>query len=67
MHDLLMKGAFQGTDPKKAYFVKCDSETITQTDINRGIGNIIVGFAPLIPTEFVVIKITQITQLEAGA
>ncbi len=67
MHDLFMKGAFQGTDPKKAYFVKCDTETTTQNDINRGIVNIIVGFAPLIPTEFVVIKITQMTQLEAGA
>ncbi len=49
MHDLFTKGAFQGTDPKKAYFVKCDSETTTQTDINRGIVNIVVGFAPLIP------------------
>ena len=65
MQDLFVKGAFQGTDPKKAYFVKCDSETTTQTDIDRGIVNIVVGFAPLKPAEFVVIKIQQITQTEA--
>ncbi len=67
MQDLFVKGAFQGTDPKKAYFVKCDSETTTQTDIDRGIVNIVVGFAPLKPAEFVVIKIQQITQTEASA
>jgi len=66
MQDLFVKGAFQGTDPKKAYFVKCDSETTTPTDIDRGIVNILVGFAPLKPAEFVVIKIQQITQTEAG-
>jgi phage tail sheath protein FI len=67
MQDLFVKGAFQGTDPKKAYFVKCDSETTTQTDIDRGIVNILVGFAPLKPAEFVVIKIQQITQTGVGA
>ncbi|MGH9980751.1 MAG: phage tail sheath family protein [Nitrososphaeraceae archaeon] len=66
MQDLFIKGAFQGTDPKKAYFVKCDSETTTQTDIDRGIVNIVVGFAPLKPAEFVVIKIQQITHTEAS-
>jgi hypothetical protein len=66
MQDLFLKGTFQGTDPKKAYFVKCDSETTTQTDINNGIVNIIVGFAPLKPAEFVIIKIQQIIQTEAS-
>jgi uncharacterized protein len=66
MQDLFLKGAFQGTDPKKAYFVKCDSDTTTQTDINNGIVNIIVGFAPLKPAEFVIIKIQQIIQTEAS-
>jgi len=67
MQDLFVKGAFQGTDPKKAYFVKCDSETTTQTDIDRGVVNILIGFAPLKPAEFVVLKIQQINQTEAGA
>lgn len=60
MHNLFRQGAFQGTSPKDAYFVKCDSETTTQADIDLGIVNILVGFAPLKPAEFVVIKISQI-------
>jgi len=60
MHDLFRKGAFQGRTPQDAYFVKCDKETTTQNDINQGIVNIIVGFAPLKPAEFVIITIQQI-------
>lgn len=59
MHDLFRQGAFQGVKPKDAYFVKCDKETTTQSDINRGIVNIVVGFAPLKPAEFVIIKLQQ--------
>jgi phage tail sheath protein FI len=59
MQSLFRQGAFQGTTPRDAYFVKCDSETTTQTDINLGIVNIIVGFAPLKPAEFVVVKLQQ--------
>ncbi len=62
MHGLFRQGAFQGTTPREAYFVKCDSETTTQADIDRGIVNIVVGFAPLKPAEFVVIQIQQITR-----
>lgn len=60
MHNLFRQGAFQGSSPREAYFVKCDSETTTQNDINLGIVNILVGFAPLKPAEFVIIKIQQI-------
>ena len=56
-----LKGAFAGTTPDEAYFVKCDSETTTPTDINNGVVNILVGFAPLEPAEFVVIQIEQLT------
>ena len=59
MNDLFRQGAFQGKTPRDAYFVKCDKETTTQSDINRGIVNIVVGFAPLKPAEFVIIKIQQ--------
>jgi len=59
MHNLFRQGAFQGSSPQNAYFVKCDKETTTQNDINLGIVNIVVGFAPLKPAEFVVIKIQQ--------
>ena len=61
MHNLFRQGAFQGKSPKEAYLVKCDAETTTQNDINQGIVNIIVGFAPLKPAEFVVLKIKQMT------
>jgi uncharacterized protein len=62
MMGLFRQGAFQGATPDQAYFVKCDSETTTQADIDQGIVNIIVGFAPLEPAEFVVITIQQYIQ-----
>lgn len=66
MHNLFRQGAFQGTTPREAYLVKCDRETTTQNDINLGIVNILVGFAPLKPAEFVIIKIQQLAgQVEA--
>ncbi|MDJ0717758.1 MAG: phage tail sheath subtilisin-like domain-containing protein [Prochloraceae cyanobacterium] len=60
MNNLFRQGAFQGKTPSEAYFVKCDKETNPQNDIDRGIVNIIVGFAPLKPAEFVIIKFQQI-------
>jgi phage tail sheath protein FI len=52
-------GAFQGSTPDEAFFVKCDSSTTTQQDIDNGVVNILVGFAPLKPAEFVVLKLSQ--------
>lgn len=66
MQDLFWRGAFQGASPRDAYFVRCDEETTTQYDIDRGIVNIQVGFAPLKPAEFVIISIQQKTA-SAGA
>ena len=60
MQNLFRQGAFQGTTPKDAYLVQCDSTTTTQGDIDRGVVNILVGFAPLYPAEFVVIRIQQL-------
>jgi hypothetical protein len=60
MMGLFRQGAFQGSTPSDAFFVKCDNETTTQADRNLGIVNILVGFAPLKPAEFVVIQIQQI-------
>lgn len=59
MHNLYRQGAFQGQSAREAYFVKCDKETTDQNDINSGRVNILVGFAPLKPAEFVIIKIQQ--------
>lgn len=66
MHNMFRQGAFQGTSPRDAYFVKCDKETTTQNDINLGVVNIIVGFAPLKPAEFVMVNIQQMAgQIQA--
>ena len=63
MQGLFRQGAFQGASPKDAYVVKCDAETTTQADVNAGIVNLFVGFAPLRPAEFVVISLQlQISQ-----
>lgn len=63
MTGLFRQGAFQGSTPDKAFFVKCDGETTTANDRNLGVVNIEVGFAPLKPAEFVVLKIQQIPDL----
>jgi hypothetical protein len=66
MQNLFRQGAFQGRSPREAYSVRCDKETTTQNDIDLGVVNIVVGFAPLKPAEFVVIKLQQIAgQIQA--
>jgi Bacteriophage tail sheath protein len=60
LHTLFRQGAFQGSSAREAYFVKCDKDTTTQADINRGVVNIVVGFAPVKPAEFVIVKIEQL-------
>ncbi|BAP56325.1 putative phage tail sheath protein [Thioploca ingrica] len=59
MMTLYRRGAFQGSSPSQAFFVKCDGETTPQADIDQGIVNVLVGFAPLKPAEFVMVKISQ--------
>jgi phage tail sheath protein FI len=63
---LFRRGAFQGSTPSQGFFVKCDSETTTQADIDAGVVNVLVGFAPLKPAEFVVVKISQKAGLASG-
>jgi hypothetical protein len=68
MLGLFRQHAFQGTTPDEAFQVKCDSTTTTQADIDIGIVNIVVAFAPLRPAEFVIVKITQLAgQARAAA
>ena len=55
--DLFRQGALQGDRPQEAFFVRCDASTMTQQEIDRGIVNLVVGFAPLRPAEFVIIGI----------
>jgi phage tail sheath protein FI len=65
MQNLFRQGAFEGTSPREAYFVKCDAETTTVNDRNLGRVNIVVGFAPLRPAEFVILQIQQIARAQA--
>jgi phage tail sheath protein FI len=51
MAGLARQEAFHG------FFVKCDRTTMTPDDIDRGIVNVQIGFAPLRPAEFVVLRI----------
>ncbi len=60
MQTLFRQGAFAGRSPREAYFVKCDKETTTAADIGRGVVNVLIGFAPLRPAEFVMVSIQQI-------
>jgi phage tail sheath protein FI len=67
MLGLFRQGAFQGTTPSLAFSVQCNSQTTTQTDIDQGVVNIVVAFAPLKPAEFVVITIAQLAgQAQTG-
>jgi phage tail sheath protein FI len=59
MQTLFRQGAFQGATAQQAYFVKCDTTTTTRADIENGIVNIVIGFAPMKPAEFVVLTIQQ--------
>ncbi|MFG3689661.1 phage tail sheath family protein [Micromonospora sp. NPDC047740] len=60
MQDLFRKGAFAGRTPREAYLVRCDAETTTSDDRDRGVVNVVVGFAPLKPAEFVIVRIQQL-------
>jgi phage tail sheath protein FI len=59
MLGLFRQGAFQGDTPSQAFNVLCNSQTTTRADIDQGIVNIVVAFAPLKPAEFVIITLAQ--------
>ncbi len=59
---LFRDGALQGATPRAAFFVKCGADTTTPGDLENGIVNIQLGFAPLRPAEFVVLRIQQHTR-----
>ncbi|MDO6824829.1 phage tail sheath subtilisin-like domain-containing protein [Marinobacter sp. 1_MG-2023] len=59
MQNLFQQGAFQGAKASDAWFVRCDSSTTTQSDIDLGRVNLMVGFAPMRPAEFVILRVQQ--------
>jgi phage tail sheath protein FI len=62
MQQLFLQGAFAGTSPQAAYFVKCDADNNPPASVAQGIMTVTVGFAPLYPAEFIVIQIQQMVQ-----
>jgi hypothetical protein len=60
MHGLLRQGAFPGLVPGDAYFVRCGADTMTQGDIEQGRLNVMIGFAPLKPAEFIIVRIQHL-------
>jgi hypothetical protein len=66
LHDLFRQGAFQGATSREAYFVKCDRETTAQNDVDLGILNVVIGFAPLKPSEFVILTLQQMAGQAGG-
>jgi phage tail sheath protein FI len=65
MNTQFRNGAFAGATAKDAFFVKVDKETTTPDDQAAGVVNILVGFAPLRPAEFVVVRLSQKTASSA--
>jgi hypothetical protein len=57
LDDLFHRSAFCGTTPRDAYFVRCDRDTTSQDDVDKGAINVLVGFAPARPAEFVTLTI----------
>jgi Bacteriophage tail sheath protein len=54
---LFRRGELKGDRPSQAYFVKCGVETMTEGDVDNGDLNVVVGFAPQKPAEFVIVAI----------
>lgn len=61
MQGLFRQGAFAGTTPREAYFVKVDADTTRQADIESGVMNVLIGFAPLKRSEFVTLTVRKKT------
>ena len=58
LHGLWLRGAFQGSTTRQAFVVRCDATTMTSSDLANGVVDIVVGFAPSKPAEFVVLRIS---------
>lgn len=59
LRELWRAGGFVGATEDEAFFVRCDATTTTPSDIDRGLMNLQIGFAPLRPAEFVMLTIQQ--------
>lgn len=67
MNHLWRMGALRGAVPRDAYFVSCGADTNSEADVDLGRVNVLVGFAPLKPAEFVIVRIGLKTGVSSGA
>jgi phage tail sheath protein FI len=61
LYRLWQQGALLGSSAEEAFFVRCDRTTMTQADIDDGLVLLEIGFAPIKPAEFVVLRVTHRT------
>lgn len=54
-------GALLGATPEQAFFIRCDSTTMTQSDIDTGRLICLIGVATIKPEEFIITRIEQWT------
>ena len=66
LHDLFRAGAFHGQSAREGYFVRCDRDTTTQREREAGDLVVLVGFAPIRPGEFVLLRIRARALPSAG-
>jgi uncharacterized protein len=59
LDELFQQRAFAGETSRASFFVRCRPDTMTRRDIDRGVVVAEVGFAPLRPAEFVVVRIQR--------
>jgi len=59
LFDRWVEGWFQGAQSEDAYFGRCDASTMTQADLDTGRTVMLVGFAPVLPAEFVTFEVVQ--------
>lgn len=57
--NLYDQGALRGDSPEQAFYIKCDAETNSREHWEAGEVITEVGLAPSVPTEFIVVRITQ--------
>jgi phage tail sheath protein FI len=61
LYRLWQQGALLGSSAEEAFFVRCDRTTMTQADIDDGLVLLEIGFAPIKPAEFLVLRVTHRT------
>jgi hypothetical protein len=55
-------GALMGANWSEAFFVKCDAENNPPENIDAGLLTVDIGIAPVKPAEFVVFRLSQLSQ-----